>query len=184
MPRPRRDPYQEVRPRLERLQRESTAYSRRVSSVMEGRKLLVASPRTSVAKAAELMAKRGVGAVMVVERKRLVGIFTERDAVFRVMARRRDPQVTRLRDAMTVTPQTVNSNESFGHALLIMHEYGCRHVPVIKNGEPIGIVSSRDAVDPDFVNLTFLWVRESASRPIGLRRAKVCTRRGRSRNTR
>ena len=45
---------------------------------------------------------------------------------------------------MTVTP-----GESFGYALLMMHEKGFRHVPVVENGAPIGIVSARNALDPD-----------------------------------
>jgi len=56
----------------------------RIRKVMERKKLLVAPPETSVSKAARLMARKNVGAVMVVKNKRLVGIFTERDAVIRV----------------------------------------------------------------------------------------------------
>lgn len=124
-------------------------FSQRIKSVMERRKTLIASPDTSVSKAAKLMAKKNVGAVMVVEDKRLVGIFTERDAVFRVMAQGRDAQATKLADVMTTAPRTVGPNESFGHALLMMHENGFRHVPVIEDGQPIGIVSSRNALDPE-----------------------------------
>jgi len=124
-------------------------FSQRIKSVMERRKTLVATPDTSVSKAAQLMAKKNVGAVMVVEDKRLVGIFTERDAVFRVMAQGRDAQTTKLAEVMTTAPRTVGPNESFGHALLMMHENGFRHVPVIEDGEPIGIVSARNALDPD-----------------------------------
>ena len=124
-------------------------FSQRIKSVMERRKTLVATPDTSVSKAAQLMAKKNVGAVMVVEEKRLVGIFTERDAVFRVMAQGRDAQTTKLAEVMTTAPRTVGPNESFGHALLMMHENGFRHVPVIEDGEPIGIVSARNALDPD-----------------------------------
>ncbi|MBI4290902.1 MAG: CBS domain-containing protein [Betaproteobacteria bacterium] len=124
-------------------------FSQRIKSVMERRKTLMASPDTSVSKAAKLMAKKNVGAVMVVEDNRLVGIFTERDAVFRVMAQGRDAQATKLADVMTASPRTVGPNESFGHALLMMHENGFRHVPVIEDGQPIGIVSSRNALDPE-----------------------------------
>ncbi|MBI2319574.1 MAG: CBS domain-containing protein [Betaproteobacteria bacterium] len=124
-------------------------FSQRIRNVMERRKRLVAPPETSVSAAAKLMAKKNVGAVMVVDQERLVGIFTERDAVFRVIAQGRNPHTTRLAEVMTVSPQTVSPNESFGHALLMMHENGFRHVPVIENGAPIGIVSSRNALDPE-----------------------------------
>ncbi len=124
-------------------------FSQRVKSVMEKKKLLTAPPETTVSQAAKLMAKSNVGAVMVVEEERLIGIFTERDAVFRVIAKGRDTQTTKLADVMTSDPQTVDPNKSFGFALLMMHENGFRHVPVIEDGKPIGIVSSRNALDPD-----------------------------------
>lgn len=116
---------------------------------MEHRKILKAPPEISVHAAARLMAKRKVGAVMVVEHKRLVGIFTERDAVFRVVAKGRDARTTPIAEVMTRTPQTLSPDDLFGHALLLMHENGYRHIPVVENGEPIGMVSSRMALDPD-----------------------------------
>ena len=124
-------------------------FSEPVRAVMEREKLLVAPPETTVSEAAALMARRQVGAVMVVEHEHLVGIFTERDAVFRVIARGRDAQTTRLADVMTTAPRTVDPDKSFGYALLLMSENGFRHVPVIENGKLIGIVSARNALDPD-----------------------------------
>jgi len=124
-------------------------FSEPVRAVMEREKLLVAPPETTVSEAAALMAHRQVGAVMVVEHEHLVGIFTERDAVFRVIARGRDAQTTRLADVMTAAPRTVDPDKSFGYALLLMSENGFRHVPVIENGKLIGIVSARNALDPD-----------------------------------
>ncbi len=124
-------------------------YTARVKEVMDRRRRLVAPPNTSVARAAKLMADKNVGAVMVVEDKRLVGIFTERDAVFRVVAKGLDPRATRLDEVMTRSPLTVAPEETFGRALLLMQEGGFRHVPVVKDGEPVGIVSSRSALDPE-----------------------------------
>ncbi len=123
-------------------------YSMRVKSVMERGKRLVAPPGTTVAKAAKLMAKKNVGAVMVVEEKRLVGIFTERDIVVRVIAEGRDAAKTHIGEVMTANPFTVEPNEIFGRRVLLMHDNGFRHVPVVENGEPVGIVSSRSALDP------------------------------------
>ena len=120
-----------------------------VRSIMERKKFLAAAPETSVSNAARMMEDKNVGAVMVVENEHLVGIFTERDAVFRVIARGRDAQTTRLADVMTAAPHTVDPDKSFGYALLLMQENGFRHVPVIENGKPVGIVSSRNALDPD-----------------------------------
>lgn len=124
-------------------------FSQRVKSVMQKKKMLTAPPETTVGEAARLMAKKNVGAVMVVEKERLVGIFTERDAVFRVVARGRDAQTTQLAEVMTIAPKTVDPDKSYGHALLMMHEHGFRHVPVIENGRPVGIVSARNALDPE-----------------------------------
>ena len=129
-------------------------FSEPVRTVMERKKLLTASPETTVSKAAKMLARREVGAVMVVEHQRLVGIFTERDAVFRVIARGRDPQTTRLADVMTAAPQTVDPDKSFGYALLLMYENSFRHLPVVENGKLIGIVSARNALDPDLEEFT------------------------------
>lgn len=124
-------------------------FDQRIRYVMERKKILTAPPQTSVRDAARLMARKKVGAVMVVEDKRLVGIFTERDAVFRVVARGRDAQATPLAEVMTPAPHTMTPDELFGHALLVMHENGFRHMPIVENGEPVGIVSSRKALDPE-----------------------------------
>jgi CBS domain-containing protein len=123
--------------------------SESVRNVMEPHKLLVAAPDTSVSAAVKLMARKKVGAVMVLDGTRLVGIFTERDLVDRVVAHDRDLHTTRLAEVMTRSPVTVDPGETFGYALLLMHENGFRHVPVVVNGEPIGIVSARSALDPD-----------------------------------
>ncbi len=124
-------------------------YNEPIRNVMERRKVITASPETSVRSASRSMAEAKVGAIMVVENRRLVGIFTERDALFRVIALDRDPDATRLAEVMTPEPKTVTPEESFGYVLLMMHENGFRHVPVIENGEPVGVVSARHALDPE-----------------------------------
>ena len=120
-----------------------------IRSVMEQQNFLTAPPETTVSNAARMMVEKNVGAVMVVEHERLVGIFTERDAVFRVIAPGRDAETTRLTEVMTAAPKTLDPDKSYGHALLLMQENGFRHVPVIENGRPVGIISSRNAMDPD-----------------------------------
>ena len=120
-----------------------------IKSVLEPRKLVVAAPHTTVTEAARLMKEGKVGAVLVVEEGRLVGIFTERDALFRVIAPGLDPAKTELRGVMTRDPTTVAPDETFGYALLLMHERGFRHTPVVENGRPVGVVSARHALDPD-----------------------------------
>ena len=110
---------------------------------------VAAPPSTTVRQAAELMARRRVGAVVVVEDDHLLGIFSERDAVFRVVARGLEPTKTPLAEVMTLAPVTIEPDRSFGHAMAVMHEHGFRHLPVVENGRPIGIVSSRNALDPE-----------------------------------
>jgi len=122
---------------------------------MERRKLLKAAPETLVSKAAKLMAAKNVGAVLVVEANCLVGIVSERDIAFRVVALGLDPQATRLADVMTRAPHTVDPDKPFGYALLVMQENGFRHLPVVQDGKVIGIVSSRSAMDPDLEEFVF-----------------------------
>lgn len=119
-----------------------------VKYVMQRRKILKARPDTMVGQAAKLMANKNVGAVMVIDDERLVGIFTERDVVYRVVARGLDAQTTRLADVMTPAPDTVDPGKPFGYAMLKMHERGFRHLPVVQDGKVVGIVSSRSAMDP------------------------------------
>lgn len=120
-----------------------------IREVLEARRLIVASPETSVAEAASRMQQGNVGAILVVEADRLVGIFTERDALFRVIARGLAPASVRLREVMTADPETVSPDETFGYALLVMYERGFRHLPVVEGGWPIGVLSARHALDPD-----------------------------------
>ncbi len=116
---------------------------------MQRRKLLLAPPTTVVAKAAKLMAARNVGAVLVVDGEQLVGIFTERDALTRVLAHGLDADSTPIGEVMTRDPRTVDPEKPFGYALMLMHESGFRHLPVVVQGKPVGIVSARSAMDPE-----------------------------------
>lgn len=104
---------------------------------------------TTVDEAARLMKKNRLSALMVVEKSRLVGIFTERDGLFRVLAAKRDPQTTPLSKVMTRKPKTIDPDKSVGYALFMMYEGGFRHVPVVENGRPLGIISARDALGPE-----------------------------------
>jgi CBS domain-containing protein len=123
---------------------------RPIRSLIAGRTILTAAPDTTVAEAANLMRKKSVGAVMVVaEDGRLTGIFTERDALFRVIAESRDPHTTRLAAVMTRDPRTIAPDRPFAHALLMMYDGGFRHVPVVEHGRPVGMVSARDALGPE-----------------------------------
>jgi len=130
-------------------------FEQSLRSVMERKKFFTVSPEETVSAVSRKMASKNLGAVLVVRNGLLVGIFTERDAVFRVIGQGLDPAKTPLHDVMTVQPMTLGPEKSFGHALVLMQENGFRHLPVIENGRPIGIVSARHAMDPDLEE--FVW---------------------------
>ena len=122
---------------------------RPISSVIAGQKILTAPADMAVHEAARQMKQRNVSSVMVVAAGKLIGIFTERDAVSRVLAEGRDTKATKLAEVMTRHPKTIDPDKSVGHALLMMHDGGFRHVPVVKNGRPVGMISARDALGPE-----------------------------------
>ena len=126
-----------------------------VRTLMDPRKLILVPGTMTVREAAKLMKSKRYGAVLVTEGDELLGIFTERDAIFRVIAVGLDPETTPLVDVMTKEPKTITPDKTFGHAMLMMHEGGFRHVPVVDNGKLVGMVSSRNALDPDLEEFVF-----------------------------
>lgn len=125
-----------------------------VRFVAQRRNLVKGAPSLLVVTAAERMAERNVGAILVVDGTRLSGIVTERDIVFRVVAAGLDPAKTRLRDIMTSNPTVIEPDRPFGQALLMMHEGGYRHLPVVEGDRLVGIVSARNALDPELEDFT------------------------------
>jgi len=126
-----------------------------IREIMERNFLLTAPPQTSVALAARMMSERNVGAVVVAENEKLLGIFTERDVVFRVVATGRDPDATTLNEVMTASPKVMSPEKSYGHALVMMQMNGFRHVPVIDDDKVVGVITARNALDPDLEE--FVW---------------------------
>jgi CBS domain-containing protein len=126
---------------------------RSLRSIVATQPPAVAEKTLTVLEAAILMKEKGKGALLVVEASRLTGIFTERDALFRVIAAGRDPATTLLADVMTPQPQTIHPDEPFVEALRVMHKRGFRHLPVVEHGRPLGVVSARDALDDDLYEL-------------------------------
>ena len=136
---------------------------RSLRSIVAGRPPVTVSRNATVVDAARQMKQRNVGSVLVVDGDRLAGIFTERDALFRVLAAARDPATTTLGEVMTPQPQTMHPDEPFVRALRVMHEGKFRHLPVVEFGRPLGVVSVRDALDDDLVELRWdLEQREEA----------------------
>jgi CBS domain-containing protein len=110
-------------------------------------------PRTASVKAAcQCMAERGVGSVLVTDDAgALVGIFTGRDAVARVIAPGKTAGRTRLGTVMTPKPSTMTSQQTAIDALRVMWDGGFRHVPVVDDGKIRGVVSRGDfkAIEQD-----------------------------------
>jgi CBS domain-containing protein len=142
--------------------------TRSVRAIVAQQHIVTAPSRTTVEAAARLMRKHKVGAIMVVNDAQLVGIFTERDALFRVLAANKDPHVTRLGTVMTPNPRTIDPDKPFANALMMMYEGGFRHVPVCEDGRPLGMVSARDALGPELAAFgTEMLHREDIAQILG-----------------
>jgi CBS domain-containing protein len=106
---------------------------------------LMLPPSTSVMEAAQQMHARHVRAVLVVEgAANLIGIFTERDAISRVLAAGKDPVRTTLADVMTNNPETITPQQPAAEVLRLMKELHVRHLPVVDNDKTVGIVVRND----------------------------------------
>jgi CBS domain-containing protein len=137
---------------------------RSLRSIVARQPPAIAEKSATVLEAAILMKEQGKGALLVVEGSRLSGIFTERDALFRVIAAGRDPGSTTLAEVMTPQPQTMHPDEPFVKALRVMHKHGFRHLPVVEHGRPLGVVSARDALDDDLYELRVDLVQRADER--------------------
>lgn len=120
--------------------------TRTLHSIVSQRPLVVGTPGMSVYDAAVAMREKGVGSVVIEENDRLAGIFTERDLLNRVVAAGKDPEKTVLSEVMTKDVVGMEGDKPLSHALHLMHQNTFRHVPVLEQGKPIGMVSARDAL--------------------------------------
>lgn len=120
--------------------------NRKISSIIKGRPVIASSAETSAFDAAVSMSKNKVGSILVVDSGALVGIFTERDLLSRVVAKGVDPKTVTLAEVMTANPVPISPDKPFSHAMHMMFEGGYRHVPVAVDGVAVGVVSARDAV--------------------------------------
>jgi CBS domain-containing protein len=90
------------------------------------------------------MVERNIGAVPVLKDRELVGIFSERDLMKRVVAAGRDPGTTRLAEVMTEDPLTVSPREELESCMQLMRRHGFRHLPICDGKVLKGLVSLRD----------------------------------------
>lgn len=106
------------------------------------RDLLTVDSSLPLAEVAARMVERSVGAVLVLDGQRLVGIMTERDVLRAVARGIRDDAI--VRDWMTTHPETIEPDETTQHAATLMMHGGFRHLPVVEGDAVVGILSIRD----------------------------------------
>jgi len=122
---------------------------RSVSEIVMERPIHSVDRHQTVAEAARVMAEKNIGALPVTKETRLVGIFSERDVITRVVAMKMNPEKVLVGDVMTKRIVVAEAEESYESCLQKMQGAHCRHLPVVSNGELVGVVSLRDLLMVD-----------------------------------
>jgi CBS domain-containing protein len=119
--------------------------NRHMHEIITRRHPITLPPEASVQHACQEMRNHRIGAILVTDpHGRLLGVFTGRDAICRIIAEGRDPHATRLRDVMTANPETMPPHVQAIEALRLMRDGGFRHVPVVDGDRLVGVVSRGD----------------------------------------
>jgi CBS domain-containing protein len=116
----------------------------RICDLIKNQEIYHAELSQTVLEAVQLMVEHNIGAVPVLHNGKLVGIFSERDLMKRVVGEARDPRSTRLAEIMTEDPLTVSMHEELENCMTIMRRHSFRHLLVCHEGRLVGIVSLRD----------------------------------------
>ena len=120
-----------------------------IGEIIHGNPLFHASSGDSVFDVARMMSDKNVGAVAILDAGRLVGIFSERDLMKRVVAAGLDPKRTQVVNVMTKDLVVGRPDDDITDALQKMHSIGCRHLPVVDSGNLMGMISLRDLLEID-----------------------------------
>ena len=116
-----------------------------IGALVDGQRPATVPPNATVLEAAKEMAIKHVGAVAVMEGPKLVGLFTERDLLNRVVSVGKRPESVAVAEVMTPNPHTIRTDSSLVKALDIMFENRFRHLPVVDEaGTLLGVMSCRD----------------------------------------
>ena len=115
-----------------------------VRDVIDRRNLFWVEERQSVADAARRMAELHCGAILVLENGKLRGLFSERDLMLRVVLERLDPEKTPVGAVMSTELATIDEKASVEEAMAAMHSHRCRHLPVMREGDVVALLSMRD----------------------------------------
>ena len=111
---------------------------------VEGKAIHSIGPDTLVTECVRMMTANKVGALIVMDAKRLIGIFTERDALNKVLAGGLDPGNTKVSEVMTKDPYSIDPTTTVGDAMKLITERRFRHLPIVDNGKVLAVVSSGD----------------------------------------
>jgi CBS domain-containing protein len=122
---------------------------KRISELIEGQTLTVLNSADNVRTAASRMADANIGAAAVVDSGRLAGIFSERDLMARVVAKGLNPDDTPVALVMSKELVVADPGEDLDEALVKMHSIHARHLPVVQDGELVGMISLRDLLEVD-----------------------------------
>lgn len=134
-----------------------TATNRDVQEVLSNRSLVSLAPRQTVRDAAILLSSQEIGAAPVLSDGRLVGVFSERDVLQRVVAQGLDANAIRVSEVMTPNPRTIGTTSSLVAAMDLMIAGNLRHLPVVDaEGQVISMLSMRD-VPPEYRIMHRQW---------------------------
>jgi CBS domain-containing protein len=115
-----------------------------VGEIVRGRGMLFVRSQSSVYEAAQFMTQSRIGAVPVLDGERLVGVFSERDLMTRVVVPGLDPRRTPIMDVMTRDLVVAEPDDTWDTAVAKMVQRGCRHLPVVRAEHLLGFLSLRD----------------------------------------
>ncbi len=123
---------------------------RKVRDVIVRKEVIQLPAEATVRSASRLMAEQGIGAVLVMKDEAIQGIFSERDALKRVLAEDLDPDTTTLAEVMTREMVTLDPDAFAVDALRLMSEVGIRHLPIVEQDKVVGMISLRDFIGAEF----------------------------------
>ena len=115
-----------------------------VHELVKDRRIYFIEADRSVLEAARFMMEHNIGALPVLRNGELIGMFSERDVMTRVVAAGRSPGTTKVSEVMTPNPKAVGPEESIENCLFIMREFGFRHIPIVEGNKLRGMISVRD----------------------------------------
>jgi CBS domain-containing protein len=115
-----------------------------ISDLLRNQVTVFAEVQQTVLEAVKLMVEHNIGAVPVLQEGQLVGIFSERDLMSRVVAEGKDAAHTRVSAVMTEDPLTIAPNDNLETCMTLMKRHGFRHLPVCTGREVKGVISLRD----------------------------------------